>query len=134
MIKKLDPFVIRHINLSSNKLGIDAVKNIVKILEISRSVHTINLEKCHLPRNGVMSLCEGVKLNISIENLIVTHNSIDDSCADSLAAMISEATSLNVLDLNFNNIRGEGGVKIFNALAWNKQLKELNLGWNSMGD
>ena len=70
---------------------------------------------------------------MSIETLIVSNNSIDDSCANSLAAMIQEATNLISLDLNFNNIRAEGGIKIFEALANNKQLKELNLGWNSMG-
>ena len=69
---------------------------------------------------GVRKLCHGVKQNMSIENLIVSNNSIDDSSADSVADMIKESTSMISLDLNFNNIRANGGIAIFNALAINK--------------
>jgi len=47
--------------------------------------------------------------------------------------MIGKHQHLKNLDLNYNNIRGAGGIAIFEALTNNRAMLELNLGWNSLG-
>ena len=71
--------------------------------------------------------------NKSIRKLNLGHNLISDISGVVIGKMLTYNSSLNVLYLHWNKIRGKGGEAIANAFKDHPTLKVLDLGSNAIG-
>jgi Ran GTPase-activating protein (RanGAP) involved in mRNA processing and transport len=133
LLSRLDPLLIREIDLSHNNLGPESMDAIAKLLEATASLRTLEIESCNLTTSAIRSLCAGMDSNISVARLNLANNGVSNEAATPISKMLAKSLHLESLDLNYNKIRGQGGTDIFKSLNKNKFLVDLNLSWNSMG-
>ena len=115
------------------------------LLPLARAIQqNYSLQTLHLSYNKLMDVSslaqccfitnERHRISSSFRELHLNHNLLTDSTAKSFAAAIAmEGSTLEVLQLDYNNIGDEGGVAIARALKHNTSLKSLGLAFNRLG-
>ncbi|CAG9323140.1 unnamed protein product [Blepharisma stoltei] len=119
------------LDLSNNKLSNDVVQYIADMSQKrNTSLHTIRLEGLHMKDVGASILCKALKNSLLLIELNLAKNNLEGCKA--IAKLIELSTTLQKLDLHWNNIRGEGAKMICRAISHNKSLKILDLSWNAI--
>ena len=96
---------LKSLFLSSNEIGDEGVKALVKALETNKTLTTLDLR----------------------------NNKIKDAGAKALAMSLKYNTTLTTLNLDSNEIGTEGAIALAEALETNKTLTTLNLDRNKIG-
>jgi hypothetical protein len=94
---------------------------------LPESVRRFNVAHCGLESEGIKVLCEYLKTNTSITQLLVFGNSFGDEGAKHIADMLRANKSLQELAVSDCMIGPKGFSYLADALAVNNTLHELNL-------
>lgn len=91
------------------------------------SVKVLNLGHCNLTHKGIKLLCEHLKTNESISELLIFGNSIGEEGAKHLASMFRVNKTIRTLFLGRTHLGPEGFAFLTEGLALNDTLKTLLL-------
>ena len=69
LVTKLNPLVIKSIDLSNNCLGVVAMEGMLKLCEKTMSLKNFGLEQCNISVSALKILISGIELNVSLDNL-----------------------------------------------------------------
>eukprot|EP01029_Cantina_marsupialis_P004991 TRINITY_DN152_c1_g1_i3.p1 TRINITY_DN152_c1_g1~~TRINITY_DN152_c1_g1_i3.p1 ORF type:complete len:1025 (-),score=292.33 TRINITY_DN152_c1_g1_i3:22-3096(-) len=125
---------LRHLDLSHNEFGREAVFALCQFLEDSRNLSKLTLRSCGLGDKGCVMICKVLGRKHYLRTLILSENSISDEGGRSIAGMLAANYSLKRLCLRWNSIRSSSAQAIGQALLANGTLEDLDLGWNGLGD
>ncbi|XP_038656752.1 NACHT, LRR and PYD domains-containing protein 3-like isoform X2 [Scyliorhinus canicula] len=152
---------IKYLSLQKCYIQCEGLQRLEPILH---KCEGLRLSCNNLEDSGVKLLCPALmKTNCKIRKLDLSDNALTDSCAEHLASALITNQSLTALQLNANNL-GDSGVKkltaalvnpeckiqrlslsdnnltnscaedLTSALSTNWVVKNLDLGWNKLGD
>ena len=128
---------LSQIDLSSNNLNDEELKNFFKFLDKESKLNTINLSYNNLTSNGFTLLCKNISSNrLKIKEINVCGNKIND---DGFRAFIEEVKvgTFNCLNkINFsNNLLGDETIHLFFSFFSNfVNLYEIDLSYNNITD
>lgn len=98
-------------------------ENKIHVLDLT---HNLKIEDC-------MNLYDALKVNTSLQTLILSHNYLGDTYVIILADILYQNT-LVTLDLSRNIISNGGARSLSAALISNTSLSKLNLSFNEIED
>ena len=128
---------LSQIDLSSNNLSDEELKNFFKFVDKESKLNTINLSYNNLTSNGFTFLCKNISSNrLKIKEINVCGNKIND---DGFRAFIEEVKvgTFNCLNkINFsNNLLGDEAMHLFFSFFSNfVNLYEIDLSYNNITD
>jgi hypothetical protein len=82
---------------------------------------------------GAVAISEALKTNSTLQVIDLEENEIGDKGATAFAKALKTNTSLQEINLNDNRIGDEGAIAISEALKTNSTLRKINLGHNEIG-
>jgi len=124
---------LRQLHLAYCNVQADAGKYLGGVLSNQRSgLQVLNVQGNRINGLGLVDLCEGLEMNLSLEKLILADNMIDQEPADQegLRALRNclqrEQCSVTNIDFMYNRIGVEGAAILAEALTpENKKVKEF---------
>jgi NLR family CARD domain-containing protein 3 len=132
ILNKLPITQLIEINLSNNKINQDNLFQLDSIITSKACIlQILKLENLNLKDQGCKAICKSLKKNTTLVELDLAKNRIEGN--KTLSSFISTTSTLQKLDLHWNNIRAQGGYLLCKALCENTSLKILDLSWNSIG-
>ena len=152
----IGPFSYSSIQFEDNTLSLTDVVCLTVFLTCSshKEWHKLNLHYCYIQDHGVKILhCELTRCNLTITELILSHNSLTESCfpaitdiiiscrvkglwidgylceSEKLNLIISNPSStLEILNIACNNLSSVGAIKLFTVLGEATcKFKQLNV-------
>ena len=99
-------------------------------------MQSLFLNRCELQDEDAIEIIRAIFLssNIKIKKIYFNNNRLTKLTAYQIADVLREGnTKIKELGLKWNQIDGEGGVAIAEALSENRDLKVLDLSWNKIG-
>ena len=109
IIQHLNPLVVAHIDLSYNCLGFQAMEALAKLLSLTSQLKKLYLESSGLSVVCIQKLMKGMEQNISLLDVNLASNGINEESVQPIAHMLKDDQHLKNLNLNYNHIRGVGG-------------------------
>jgi hypothetical protein len=100
------------------------------------NLEALHLNGCNLYDEGAINIIDSIyaSSNTKIGKIFLNSNHITNKTAKLIAQMLADGnTKVKELGLKWNQITAIGGNLIAAALADNRDLKILDLGWNSIG-
>lgn len=99
---------------------------------------TVLLTLCHCQFHRscgvVVTGCQlAVQVNVTLEELLLDTNQVDDEAVEHIAKMLAVNKSLRVVNLGANRIGDAGAAALAEMLKSNTTLRELDLGSNEIG-
>ncbi|XP_047678115.1 NACHT, LRR and PYD domains-containing protein 3-like isoform X1 [Tachysurus fulvidraco] len=129
---------LTELRLSRNKLGDSGVNQLSEALQSPNcKLKTLRMNSCSITEEGFTALISALRLNPShLRMLDVGRNKAGQTGLDLLSEFLKEEScKLEKLKLFDCGITLEGGTHLISALISNpSHLKELDLGWNKIGD
>lgn len=98
--------ILRRLDISDNRLGVEGAEAFRFVLQYSHTLEWLSLYGNHI-ESGVVELLQGIQE--------------------------SDGSNLQYLDLSWNSLKDEAGVKLAEILRGNSVLKHLNLAGNGIG-
>lgn len=131
MVKCVSYDNLLELELSKNTLGPEAITKLTKALQRPDcTLQTLKLESCGLKGYLLKKLVEALVENRVLRELSLAKNGMSQMDSKAIGDLINLNRSLTKLDLHFNGLTPNG---VFEGLADNDNLLELDLSWNSMG-
>lgn len=127
---------IRALDLVDNNIGIRGARSLGDSLSLSgyKNLTTLNLAHNPLRSDGIEAMCEGLRTNCSVRELILGHCEIGPEGGKALSQLLSyPASKLAHLDLKCNVLGSEGLRWLVVSLRRNAVLTNLNLFDNNIG-
>jgi Ran GTPase-activating protein (RanGAP) involved in mRNA processing and transport len=125
---------LRELYLSENELGDEGVKTLIDGVLLSTSLHTLDLRSNDITPNSALSLQGMIVSSQFLVKLNLGSNELGNLGATALATGLRHpACVLQKLDLSENGI-DKGTFALASMLRTNRDLVELNLGFNAVGD
>ena len=131
--------------VGSNNLGFDGACMITSILKVNYKLRILNIADNQIGDNGLEILAH-IDANFggalvenetrgptSLEQLDLSWNNIGDDGATTLASVLEKNSKLSRIDLTGNQICDDGIIAMANSLAYNNTLSELIAGQNKWG-
>ncbi|XP_050294958.1 leucine-rich repeat-containing protein 74A-like isoform X2 [Anthonomus grandis grandis] len=126
----------------SDEIGIEKYKKIcheLDIVPISRIIdsldtNTLDLKYYGLTDKQIRALSEAMKVNMHVQELILTDNWLSVEMTETLSDMLIENMALQYLSLYECRIGEEGAKKLGYVLSGLQTLKQLDLSFNELGD
>ncbi|CAL1710893.1 unnamed protein product [Somion occarium] len=121
---------LKVLNLSENKLDVQALVVIAEALKYNSCLETLDLSKnpcCGPSLEGVQSLRTAFTLNNALKRLFLSSTSMTSAGAIALAEFLPESTSLLHLDLTMNNLDLAGVMALSSGLKANHIMRCLDL-------
>ena len=130
--KKLADFVagsnrVRALSLSHNFIGDDGLLVLCQGLKLNSSVTSLELPNNNIGNRGVKDLCDAVKKNANLTQLQLSNNKISDEGAVSLAEFIKNSNSIKKLGLSHNSVGKTGCQALIAAIKGNQSLNQLQI-------
>ena len=130
---KLNTTLIK-LNLAKNHFsGIRAAESLSSMICSNQSLTSLNLWNAKISSEGVVNIFNLLHYNISLKELFLGFNNINDMCCESIGNYLKTSSSLSNLNLRYNRI-GDLGAKYIAGGLSNKSLVHLNLCDNLIGD
>lgn len=124
------------IDLSFNKLGREGINSLIELIQNTNcELSHLNLEANCLGNQLITLLVNEIVKNLpdKIKYLNFGQNNINDDICLSLANMIDQCQSLQVLILYWNQLKNYGAAQIIAKLKVHKEIRVIDLGWNLIG-
>lgn len=125
------------LKLSGNTIGPEGGVVLKSLLLLSHSLTELHLAACGLGDKGVNAICFGLEHAVKVpvlRYLDLTWNLLHDSSAESLAQLLQNSTTLQVLKLQKNGIGDNGATVLAQALPRSHTIVELDLRENLIHD
>ena len=113
---------LTHLDMSWNKITDKAAHDIATFLYHNPELEVVDLSNNLMQTPGVKIVCKAISTLKNLKTLNFSNNSITDEAAEELAIFLLHSTSLQGLDLSYNNISMSGAVRIFKAIRYIKNL------------
>lgn len=94
----------------------------------NKSLLHIDLSKCKIGVSGVMTLCESLKTNTTLQSLNLYRNIFDVNGARALGDALKVNKTINFIDIGHNRIRITGLKAIIDGILANPESKVTKLG------
>lgn len=134
LISNLERRRLKKLDLSYNQLGEKSLMAIARIIaDDTTSIQYLSLEGIHLSTSSLIPICQALMNNSVMRVLNIAKNKLDERAGKPLGLMLDYNRYLEKLDLHWNNLRGNGAVALFEGLAENISLLELDISWNGLG-
>lgn len=127
-----------NLNVSGNQMNSGDFTNFEKFLSGCKSLVTLNISHCGLPRQAFMFLGDGISKNSTLQKLTMTDNDLSDPvmlkfiCDGIISSKVEP--KLVELDLQRCGINEKGVVPIARLLKCKYKLRVLNLRDNAITD
>ena len=112
--------------------GLGLLENLNRLMACC-NVTVLELCSCQLGEGGARAMLEFLRLNTTLEKLLLSSNELGDGGAQALAEALLKNTTLRDLDLSSNNLGDGGAQALAAALIQNTTLTSLSLDGNEMG-
>lgn len=134
-VRNNDPTLTELRIIGNGRYGLD-FKSLMRALAGNSSIVSVDLSSNGLRDEDAVVLGSALLKNVSVTELILSHNEISDAGTKALAEPLRrQKSSLVKLVLKFNRIFDEGARELAGALGGgNKSLAVLDLGRNGIGD
>lgn len=129
------PFV-KYVDLRGNSLKPKWAAMLAEGMKKNRSVRSINLKWNLIGKDpsGVAALCEMLKGNLSITQLDLRNNQINNKGAELIAEMLTVNKCISHLDLSWNDLGVDGGRALLEGLKRNIFVLECQLSGSRTGE
>eukprot|EP00347_Sterkiella_histriomuscorum_P017989 403347211 len=126
------------LKLSKNKMGIEGAKHLAGALKFMKELTQLDLAENEIGDQGIKEIVTSIKDYSSLEYLDLSGNNIGQSSfmnenAEAIHEFLTNNRTLEILKLNWNNIRGNMGVKIIEGLISCYSIKQLHINNNLLG-
>lgn len=124
--------------MAKNKLGLEGAKHLAGAIKFMKELTKLDLSENEIGDSGIKEIINTCKDYASLEYLDVSGNNIGKSSlmnenADAIHDFLYNNRTLEVLKMNWNNIRGSMGEKIIEGLIYCYSIKEVHLNNNLLG-
>jgi hypothetical protein len=124
----------RVIDFKSNDIGRLGIDSICKaIIQKDCRIEILNLEDNKLGDENIIRMLKALNQNPIIKSLNISKNFLTNKIADLLASIIKSNDHLTELYLHWNQLKGPGGLAIFEAMLDNDNLAIFDISWNRIG-
>ncbi|KAG5499280.1 hypothetical protein JIQ42_04094 [Leishmania sp. Namibia] len=137
---------VQSLILVGNYITPSAAQELVRAINDTRSVQSLNLSKNQLGRveamrKGVHSLTtisggaavnEALALGSTLRSLTLADNHLGDTDVSAFSETLAENITLLELDLSYNRIGFVGASELAKVLSRNSDLRVLNMEWNPL--
>jgi len=112
---------VQNVVLSGNHIDAAGVQGGFAVgIAKNKSVKSLCLAACRLLDEGVISLCDSIKMHPKLEHLSLTYNRLEVGAAKALAKMLATNQALRFLDVCGNSFGEEGAIELAKGLKDNK--------------
>ena len=100
-----------HIDLSQNKLMMDAQKSIIKHVKRNPPLSILSLRECSLSSKSAEGLCNALKRNTNLAHLDIEYNKFNDKSVPFFVDALRNNSTLLTLQMTGNNLKVHTGRK-----------------------
>ena len=122
---------LKILDLSCNHLHNDIIK-VAMALKLTRTIEVLNLTKNNIPHNAAAAIGVIISSNTSLREFHIGENKLKSSITVILESLC-KISSLQILELNDNEIPEEAGEAISSVILSNRKLEKLVLSNNNIG-
>jgi Leucine-rich repeat (LRR) protein len=135
---------ITYLNIESNDIGDEGCVSIGRMLANNRVIHTAlfgsSLGALHgnlIGSAGTLEILKGLENSTSITRLGLNKNNVfagsrDQEVAEAISKFLTKNSSLKILELGGTQMTTRAAVTLFNAVANNKTLSEIDVSYNTL--
>mmetsp|Transcript_37048 Transcript_37048/g.85558 ORF Transcript_37048/g.85558 Transcript_37048/m.85558 type:complete len:425 (+) Transcript_37048:108-1382(+) len=124
------------LNLAHTGIGDSGALEIAHFISTNEHIRRADLRGNDITSTGIMHIAKALKLNLSLQSLVLMHNKIGEAGEVGIAILaeaLKDNTTLKHLDLRHNALKGAAACKhIGEMLKHNKCLSHLDLSWNEL--
>lgn len=130
---------LEKLDLSNNFIGFKQILDLTswmksKSLSSKLVLRNLNLSGNKLRDDSLVGLSKGMKISkLNLKILDLSRNLMGDFAAFELGQYLKHAQNLEILNLSWNRITPEGGVRIFEGLREGRSCRSWNISYNSLG-
>jgi hypothetical protein len=127
---------LRVLDLSGNSVGELGAAALAAAAAEHPSLTVLKLSNVQVKDADVGVLLKALQHNHTLEELDLSRNNIGNGplAGRELAKVLTRNETLTILNLAWNNIRGDKGAIVMQSLRYNQTLKRLDLSWNGLAD
>lgn len=125
---------LRSLTLSGNQVGPVGANELTHVLSAhQRSViEQLDLSSCGLTSTGGVRIASLLSTSISLKDINLSDNALDDEAAVCLAQNIADGVAISLVDVSCNEIGEEGASQLIDAALRNAQLSALIMHGNNI--
>lgn len=125
---------LRSLTLSGNQVGPVGANELTHVLSAhQRSVmEQLDLSSCGLMSTGGVRIASLLSTSISLKDVNLSDNGLDDEAAVCLAQNIADGFAISLVDVSCNDIGEEGASQLIDAALRNAQLSALVMHGNNI--
>ena len=130
-----DADVTKTLELARLKMTLEETTELAAALDLkSATLSKIDLRDCSMTNAQCLKLCEALGRCISLKELQLCGNLLQDDGATGVAQLLASSTTLEKLDLRYCRMNTSGTVAVCRAVGRSLTLMALNLSGNTIGD
>ena len=133
VIKSLCASGVRQLDLSNTGIGEPDCEALSKLLPSIHTLEWLHISQNNLSSESVASIINGLSCNNSLTTLVISNSHFSMGNMLLLSSLLRKCT-LTSLVLQYCQISSEGAVELAAALCRNTTLRELDLGYNPIGE
>lgn len=122
------------------EIPVEGIEAICESFRANKSVQTLDYRRNPNPLKAVLALTEALKVNSTLLKLIFfsagpcfsTRDYISDKGAAAFGEMLKENTTVETLDLKYNQITYPASLKLLETIGEKKALRLLDLSYNAI--
>jgi hypothetical protein len=128
----LDPKILRSLEFGELSLNDIQCRALTHSFYWNCTLLRLHITQSYLSPQHLTWLIDSIIDHPVLEELVLQHNDINHTCGGTIARYLTRAPSLKILDISFNNV-ADGASVIFEALPYARQLRELYIEYNRIG-
>jgi hypothetical protein len=130
-----DADVTKTLELARLKMTLEETTELAAALDLkSATLSKIDLRDCSMTNAQCLKLCEALGRCISLKELQLCGNLLQDDGATGVAQLLASSTTLEKLDLRYCRMNTSGTVAVCRAVGRSLTLMALNLSGNTIVD
>ena len=133
-ISTLTKLYINNVTVFTGRIEDTAADDLALALSCNDQLQELNINSDQFSTAGIVKIANALHNTFTLKKLYMRNNNIRVEAADSIAAVISCSSQLEVLDISWNHVETEGFIKIAKALQKISTLQQLYIQDNNITD